>query len=131
MTASRTAIVGSAVTSVLVGALAGCGGTVTPTTPAPNTAPTMTITTAGITPRELTVPAGSRVLIVNNDTRRRNMASDPHPGHDECPEINNVGLLNPGQSRETGNLVVAGTCGFHDHDDPANTTVRGRIVVRP
>ena len=77
------------------------------------------------------MPPGTRVLFINNDTRRRNMTSDPHPEHDECPEINDVGLLNAGVSRETGNLVVVRTCGFHDHDDPNNTTVNGRIIIRP
>lgn len=119
---------------VSVGALvvlAGCGGGSPPTTPPPPSNPyVFTITTAGISPKELTVPPGTRVLFVNNDTRRRNMTSDPHPEHDICPEINNVGLLNQGQMRETGNLVVVRTCGFHDHDDPDNANVKGRIIIR-
>ena len=111
--------------------LPACGGGSTPTNPPPPSNPyVFTITTAGINPKELTVPPGTRVLFVNNDTRRRNMTSDPHPEHDICPEINNVGLLNQNQMRETGNLVVVRTCGFHDHDDPDNVNVRGRIVIR-
>ena len=111
--------------------LAACGGGSPPTTPPPPSNPyVFTITTAGINPRELTVPPGTRVLFVNNDSRRRNMTSDPHPEHDICPEINNVGLLNQGQMRETGNLVVVRTCGFHDHDDPDNANVKGRIIIR-
>lgn len=113
---------------------ANCGGTSAPTTP-PVTPPanpyTFTITTGGVNPKELTVPPGTRVLVRNNDTRRRNMTSDPHPEHTDCPEINDVGLLNVGQGRETGNLVVVRTCGFHDHDDPDNASVKGRIVIRP
>ena len=110
--------------------LAACGGG-SPTTPPPPSNPyVLTITTTGVSPKELTVPPGTRVLFVNNDNRRRNMVSDPHPEHDSCPEINNVGLLNQGQERETGNLVVVRTCGFHDHDDPDNANVRGRIVIR-
>lgn len=120
---------------IAVGALAilsACGGGGgSPTTPPPPSNPyVFTITTAGVSPKELTVPQGTRVLFVNNDNRRRNMTSDPHPEHDICPEINNVGLLNQGQMRETGNLVVVRTCGFHDHDDPDNTNVKGRIVIR-
>jgi hypothetical protein len=113
---------------------AGCGGSSAPTTPpvTPPTNPyTFTITTGGVNPKELTVPPGTRVLILNNDARRRNMTSDPHPEHNDCPEINDVGLLNTGQGRETGNLVVVRTCGFHDHDDPDNASVKGRIVIRP
>jgi len=38
--------------------------------------------------------------------------------------------LNPGQSRESENLVVIRTCGFHDHDDPNNNDLKGRIIIR-
>jgi hypothetical protein len=119
---------------ITVGALVtltACGGGGSPAAPPPPSNPfVFTITAAGVSPKELIVPQGTRVLFVNNDNRRRNMTSDPHPEHDICPEINNVGLLNQGQMRETGNLVVVRTCGFHDHDDPDNVNVRGRIVIR-
>lgn len=114
--------------------LAACGGSSAPPAPGPPppTNPyTFTITTAGVTPKEYTVPPGTRVLFINNDTRRRNMTSDPHPEHNDCPEINDVGLLNAGANRETGNLNTVRTCGFHDHDDPSNTRLNGRIIIRP
>jgi hypothetical protein len=42
-----------------------------------------------------------------------------------------VGLLQPGQSRENGNMNTIRECGFHDHDDPPpRGPVRGRITVR-
>lgn len=115
--------------------LAACGGGSTaPGSPTPPVNPfTFTISTGGVSPKEFTVPQGTRVLFVNNDTRNRNMTSDPHPEHNDpgCDGINNVGLLTRGQSRETGNLVVVRTCGFHDHDDPNNAGLRGRIIIRP
>jgi len=58
------------------------------------------------------------------------MTSDPHPEHNLCPEINQVGLLMPGQARETGNLVTVRTCGFHDHENPDNNLLTGRLVIR-
>ncbi len=112
----------------------GCGGTAGPA--APSQTPggvaglTITMTAAGVSPASLTVAAGSRVTFVNNDSRVHFMASDPHPDHTDCPEINQVGSLSPGQSRETGNLVVVRTCGFHDHDQPTNGALKGRIVVQ-
>jgi hypothetical protein len=110
--------------------LAACGGS-TPTTPVTPANPyTFTITSAGVSPKELTVPQGTRVLFVNNDSRRRNMTSDPHPEHSDCPEINSVGLLSPGQRRETGNMTLVRTCGFHDHDDPADNALQGKIITR-
>jgi plastocyanin len=112
--------------------LAACGGS--PSSPSPD-APdgrTVTITSAGATPNQLTVSPGTRVRFVNNDTRAHNMTSDPHPDHNDCPELNTVGLLQPGQSRESGNLVIVRTCGFHDHDDPPPGGDRwtGRITIR-
>jgi hypothetical protein len=97
-----------------------------------NSATTITITSAGVSITQLTISPGTRVLFVNNDSRSHNMTSDPHPEHNDCPEINTVGLLQPNQSRETGNLVAVRTCGFHDHDDPPPLGARftGRITIR-
>src|SRR5215210_2053980 len=108
-----------------------CGGSTSPS-PTPSNPFTFTITAAGVSPKEFTVTAGTRVLFVNSDARRHDMASDPHPEHDAegCGGLNSVGALSPGQSRETGNMVTAGTCGFHDHDSPENAALKGRIVVR-
>ena len=113
---------------------AACGGKTgtpaPPATPSPNPY-TITISGSGIVgPKELTVPPGSRVLFVNSHSRRHDMTSDPHPDHLDCPELNQVGVLNAGQSRESGNLVTVRTCGFHDHDDPNNVNLRGSIIIR-
>jgi hypothetical protein len=58
------------------------------------------------------------------------MESDPHPVHTDCPEINQVGLLNPGQSRRTGTLNIARTCGYHDHDRDTVESLQGTITVQ-
>jgi plastocyanin len=91
----------------------------------------VTISNGGVaSPKDLSVPPGSRVLFVNNDSRRHDMTSDDHPDHLECPALNQVGVLTAGQSRESGNLNVARTCGYHDHDNPDDANVKGRITVR-
>jgi plastocyanin len=104
----------------------------TPTTPDPPPVATntITITAAGATPKNIEIAIGSRVRFVNNDSRAHNMTSDPHPDHTDCPELNQVGFLNPGQSRETGNLVQIRSCGFHDHDLPNSTSLQGRVTIR-
>ena len=109
-----------------------CGGGGSPSSPSPDGSTTITITSAGVSISQVTVSPGSRVMFVNNDTRTHNMTSDPHPEHNDCPEINTVGLLQPGERRETGNLVTVRTCGFHDHDDPPPAGARwtGRITIR-
>ena len=113
---------------------AACGSSGGSTTPSPAPPPTqtnsITITAAGVSPAAIQIAAGSRVLFINNDSRSHNMTSDPHPEHDQCPEINQVGFLSPGQSRETGNLVTVRTCGFHDHDDPNTKSLQGSIVIK-
>src|SRR5262245_66637958 len=98
--------------------------------PPPVESTTITITSAGASPKNVIIALGQRVLFINNDTRPHNMTSDPHPDHMDCPDINQVGFLNPGQSRETGNMVVARTCGFHDHDMPGVTGLQGSITTR-
>ena len=114
-----------------IASLVACGGG-SPSTPSSSDNPNqMVISPAGVlTPPEITVPAGSRVLFINNHSRSHNVTSDPHPEHTDCPEINQVGLLAQGQRRETGNLVTVRTCGIHDHDDPDNASLKGRIIIR-
>jgi hypothetical protein len=92
--------------------------------------PTITLGPQGANPRQLRIETGQRVLFVNNDTRPREPASNPHPDHFDCPPINEVGILNPGQSRQTGTLTRVGTCGFHDHlTDNTDPNFRGVILV--
>jgi plastocyanin len=121
----------AALTCVVV-VLAACGGgSSTPSSPSSDNPNQMVISSAGVlTPSEITVTAGSRVLFINNHSRSHQIASDPHPEHTDCPEINQVGLLARGQRRETGNLVTVRTCGLHDHNDPDNASLKGRIIVR-
>lgn len=126
------------VTLVLATGVAACGssgGTSTPTTPStggntPVATTTITITSSGASPRNITVSPGSRVTFVNNDGRVHEMTSDPHPEHTQCPEINQVGFLSAGQSRATGNLNTVRTCGFHDHGEPGNQSLTGTIRIQ-
>jgi plastocyanin len=119
--------------------VAGCGGGGnssggTPTSPTPTPPPTntttITITAAGVSPQRITVSPGTRVTFINNDSRSHEMNSDPHPNHGDCPAIDDVGFLAPGQTKQTGNLNVARTCGFHDHNQPDVRSLQGDIVVQ-
>jgi plastocyanin len=112
--------------------VAGCGSKspAGPSGPGGGNQPTITITSAGVSPATLTVPQGTRVLFINNDNRQHEMNSDPHPEHTDCQEINAIGFINPGQRKETGNLNTVRTCGYHDHNDFTNTRLQGRIVIQ-
>jgi plastocyanin len=92
---------------------------------------TITITSAGANPRNVTVAVGQTVTFVNNDTRSHEMASDPHPQHGSCPSMEaGLGTIGPGQTKITHNFGNTGTCGFHDHLDDSNSGLRGSIVVQ-
>jgi plastocyanin len=117
----------------------GCGGgsnNGTPTSPGnpnnptPVATTTITITAAGASPQVITVPVGARVTFINNDSRSHEMHSDPHPNHGDCPPIDDVGFLAVGQTKLTGNMTVARTCGFHDHNLPDVANLRGQIIVQ-
>ena len=118
-------------------AIAACGGgdgsPTTPTNPGGTGGPiaaTITIGADGrVSPASVTAPLGSRITFTNNHNRTHEMSSDPHPEHTQCPEIN-VGSVPAGQSRTTQNLVVARTCGFHDHLESSNTALQGTIRVQ-
>jgi plastocyanin len=121
-------VLGSA---ALAAALAGaaCKGDA-PTDPSTPPCATITIAANVASPKAVTISPGCQVLFVNSDSIRHNMVSDPHPEHTDCPPINSVGSLNPGQERRTGNLNTVGTCGFHDHDLDQVAGLRGTITIR-
>jgi plastocyanin len=92
---------------------------------------TVTMTSNGVSPSSVTVSVGQTVTFINNDTRSREMASNPHPQHGSCPGIEaGIGVIAPGQTKTTHNFGNAGTCGYHDHQDDTNTRFQGTIVVQ-
>lgn len=106
--------------------LAACGST--PAAPS-EPAATITIGAAGVFPAEARIKAWGQVRFVNNDSRPHTMVSDPVDVHSQCPPLNLVGALEPGESRNTGTLNLPGTCDFHDHANKTDPIFRGRIVV--
>lgn len=130
----RAAAIRLCLVAVVTSSCGGGSGS-TPTTPGggtttPTVTNTITITAQGANPRNIQISPGTRVLFINNDTRAHNMTSDPHPAHTDCPELNQVGLLAPGQQRESGNMNTVRTCGFHDHDNPTVSSLLGSVTIR-
>ncbi|MBZ5556775.1 MAG: hypothetical protein LAO77_05810 [Acidobacteriia bacterium] len=128
------------VAASLGGLMFACGGssdsTSSPTAPSGtcttgSNVTTIVITSSGaVCPANITVARGAQVTFVNQDKIGHDMFSDPHPDHNDCPEINQVGHLEPGQSRQTGNLVIARVCGYHDHVLFTNTALQGKITIQ-
>ena len=115
--------------------LAACGGSSTSptpmTTPPPSsTTATITIANNAVSPQSVTITRGGRVTFVNNDSREHDIESNPHPAHTDCPEINQVDTLVAGQSRQTGAFSTARTCGFHDHQQAAVSSMFGTITIQ-
>lgn len=135
-------LLAAAFSALVMTACGGGGGSSTPTTPTPPvgggggggtsapTAATMRLTSSGVTPREVTIAVGGRVTFVNERGRSVAVSSDPHPVHTDCPAINQAAPLPAGQSRDTGAFSQARRCGFHDHDNPDDDSLRGTIVVQ-
>ena len=93
-------------------------------------ATTITITSSGVSHKNITVPRGSQVTFINSSSIPHEMDSDPHPAHTDCPEINQVGFITPGQTKLTGNLNTPKTCRYHDHNRDSDTTLQGTIVIQ-
>jgi hypothetical protein len=70
------------------------------------------------------------VTFINNDRVAHDMESDPHPEHTDCPEINQVGFIVPGQTKLTGNMNTVRRCGFHDHNQAEVTNLQGTIFIQ-
>lgn len=93
-------------------------------------AATVSIGPTGVSPAEVRIEAWGQVQFVNNDTRPHSIVSDPVDVHSDCPQLNQVGTLQPGESRNTGTLNLPRTCGFHDHLYKTDPTLAGRIIIR-
>jgi hypothetical protein len=76
---------------------------------------TIVVSKTGFTPRDVRLFQGSRLTFVNNDTTAHEIRSDPLHIHSDCPAINSVGVILPGQSRQSDPLFAARACGVHDH----------------
>ena len=97
----------------------------------PSSSPTtFVIQNNTICPSTMTVSRGTQVTILNSDSRVHEMTSDPHPEHTDCPELNQIGFLNPGQSRQSGNLNTARKCGLHDHDAPDTASLKASVTIQ-
>ena len=118
-----------------VAAALSCGGSSSNMSPSGSCTPisnpaTFVIMNKQVCPQSLTVSRGTQVTFSNQDSDVHEMDSDPHPEHTDCVEINQVDNLQPGQSRQTGNLNIARRCGFHDHSNPDTAALKGAIVIQ-
>jgi plastocyanin len=109
-----------------------CGGGNAPTT-GPESArsePIVNITARGFEPPNVVVAIGGRVRFQNFDDRPHSIASNPIDTHADCPAINDVGLLVPGQIKATAPFREPRTCAYHDELSEATQLLTGSITIR-
>ena len=132
-------VVARTVMFTAVAALAACSSASSPVAPtppvqaspaAPSGPPTVTLSATGFAPQEITVPVGGRVTFVNADRIGHDINSGIDHTSRDCPEVDVVGFLVGGQSRDTSIFGEAKTCRFHDHDNVGNPAYQGRIVAQ-
>ena len=128
---------GAAAAAASLAFLIACGSSGGGSAPTPSqtcsnlpNATTILIVNNAVCPQALTVSRGTQVTFINNDTRAHEMFSDPHPEHTDCVELNQVGHLESGQSRQSGNLNTVRRCGFHDHINDTNNALKGAIMIQ-
>jgi len=121
---------------VTVAACGGGGSPMSPSNPPVSGSPgpsgaTITIGANGaVSPSQVQITAGQSVTFINNNSRAHDMSSDPHPSHTDCPQMNAVSLISPGQTKLTNAFPSARTCGFHDHNLFDDNALKGRIVIQ-
>jgi plastocyanin len=124
------------VTGVLAVTLNGCGGS-SPSSPSPNPGgggggvqtTTINITGSGVDNKTIQVAVGAQVTFINGSNSVHEISSNPHPAHTDCPALN-IGPLNPGEQRMTQALTTARTCGYHDHQNPGDSSLQGSIIIQ-
>lgn len=90
---------------------------------------TINLSASGVDNPTPSISLGERLRITNNDSQVRQMLSTPHGTHDDCPGLNSIGALAPGQSGTSQPLMTARGCGFHDHNNPDDNRFRGQVLV--
>ena len=129
-------LVGGTAAAIALATALSCGGKSSSSTAPSGTctpsanANTLVIMNGAICPQSITVTLGTQLRITNQDSQSHDMTSDPHPAHTDCPELNQIGTLNTGQSRASGNLNTARRCGMHDHGDPNNASLKATITIQ-
>ena len=90
---------------------------------------TVTITSSGLSNATPRIGLGQKVRFTNSDSRPHEILTTPHGTHTDCPALNSIGSLQPGQSKDSGTLDTRRGCGFHDHLSPDDQSLRGQVLV--
>ncbi len=109
--------------------LAACGGGSPSSAPdQASSALTLTLSSAGVSPKESSISGNSSITIVNIDNAPHQLASNPDSQQADCSELNSPTLL-PGDEFIATIASRDGTCGFIDSLNPTDSKFQGTITV--
>jgi plastocyanin len=84
----------------------------------------VTLNSSGFSPMTVTIKAGDTISWTNTDSTPHTVNSNPHPTHTDYPPLNQVGEINPGETKSF-TFTSTGTYKYHDHLFPEN----GGVVI--
>jgi plastocyanin len=95
----------------------------------PRTEPTVIISASGVDPVDSHLNHPVTVTFVNRDSVAHRLESAPEIGNGPCPEMAQVGTVDPGGTGTVTLTAANYICSFHDGLQPANLKLKGIIVV--
>ena len=117
----------------LVAVLSNSCGSAAPTSPTmadPHTFPRFIMIMEGhAVPEQLMIAVGERVTFMNHDRTTYTIAGGPQPSNSGCPEIDVVGVLASGATRDTEPFTAAKTCEFRVSQNQS-ALLTGQIIIR-
>lgn len=128
------ALLGAAV--LAVGGTAGCGSSIVSPPKSlldpdqvRDTVPAVSITPQGVSPQTLHLDAPVTVTFTNDDRVAHRLLPAPEVGFGDCPEMLQLGTLEPAQKGtvvlKTGGLI----CAYHDSAGPTDVAFKGLLVI--
>ena len=101
-----------------------------PTTADPHSFPRFIMIMEGhALPEELVIAVGERVTFMNHDRTTYTIAGGRQPSTPGCPEIDVVGVLASGATRDTEPFTAAKTCEFRVSQNQS-ALLTGQIIIR-
>jgi hypothetical protein len=90
----------------------------------------VSISAAGVDPQTLHLNSPVTVKFTNNDRVAHKFEPAPELGDGDCPEMNQLGTLEPGQIGSVPFTRLGGfICAYHDTAAPSNLAFKGLLVI--
>jgi len=119
-------VLGALVSLLLLGACGG-GSSGNSAVQAP-AALTLTLTSAGVSPKDGSVLSSGSITILNQDSAPHQLTSNPNPSQVDCPELNTP-MLAPGDQFTATVANQNEACGFNDGLNPTDSNFQGTLSV--